>query len=130
MNREINFVCMFHQFVFPFAHFFPSPTHHSFFVDTERFIRNDQVFVYTQNFPISFTFRTGSQGRVETKGIDCRHDKAHTVCFETIGKGANFPVDLYKTFSFSFIQSRFYRFGNPGNGIFFLGDVDPVDDEI
>ncbi len=83
VDREIEFVGVFNQLIFPSAHLFAAPAGHGPFVDGLALVRNDQIFVDADDLAVALASRTGSERIVETEKVFRRRFETDTVGFES-----------------------------------------------
>ncbi|MNX90092.1 hypothetical protein D3C86_1221270 [compost metagenome] len=88
MDGEIEFSCILNQFFQVFAHYVSFPGHNRTFINTQAWVRNDQVRINPDDGTVTFTGFTGPKGIVECKEVRRRLHKCHIVQFEAIGKRA------------------------------------------
>ena len=126
MYRKIYLVSVLYEKMFPLAHFFSSPAHNSVIVNTQRFVRNHEIFVNPEYFPISLTFRTSSDRGIETERVYGRYLEFETICFKFIWKRTCYTFNINITRSVSFVKSRLYGIFYPGYRVFLVIYPNPV----
>ena len=67
MDRKIELVGVFHQFLLPLAHRFAAPAGDGAFVDRLALVGNDQIFVDPDDLAVALAARTGAQRVIETE---------------------------------------------------------------
>ena len=85
MDREVVFLTLRDKFFQPLSHHLAFPANYRPLIERQALIRHDQVLVYSEHFPESFTNGTSTQRIVETEHHIRRLDKSDTVRLELLG---------------------------------------------
>src|SRR5471030_514594 len=88
MYREIKLDCVFDQQIIPLTHFFAPPGCDSAFINAFAFIRDNQIFINTDDLTISFAAFAGAVWIVKAEKIRRRLFKPHSVQLKAIAKKA------------------------------------------
>src|SRR5690606_18730519 len=112
MDRKIKLQRIFDEFVQPFAHLFAAPWCNGSVVYRLTFVRDDEVWVNTDNFTIALAAFTRSIGIVEAEKVRRWLFKGHPIQFKLVGIVPFAAVDVHVAFSLSLQKSCLQRVGD------------------
>ncbi|MNL06008.1 hypothetical protein D3C87_1266290 [compost metagenome] len=112
MDREIKLIGISNQVIQPFAHLLPPPRGDGIVVYTFAFIRNNQIFINTDDTSVAFAPFTGTIRVVKAKEIRRWLFKADAVQFKPVAEMAELIFMFYIAIAFPFKKSSLHRIRN------------------
>ena len=132
VDRKIEFQRILYQLVVPFAHFFATPGCYCPFINGFTFIRNYQIFIYTDHFTVTLAALTGAIRIIEAEEIWRRFFKGHAVQFKAIAEktfGLLIIVGVLKThvtIALTLKKCSLHRVAQAADGFFSIVFCDAV----
>ncbi len=116
VNGEVKLNAVFEQRGQPLFHGMAAPGRDSPFVDRQAFVRNHQVFVYTQHLTKALAGAAGTVGIIEGEEVDAGLFKHHPILLKFIRKEMPFGTfaahNIHQAAALAFKESGLYRVGD------------------